>query len=80
MRGRAVQTYYDCYKLAFDIAKKAELTLKHEADAARFRDVDFVKFGYWDAGREGLLAGETLSLDLRRSRWRTSSRTAASSS
>ena len=66
MRGQLAQTYYDCYKLAFDIAKKAELTLKHEAMRPDFENVNFVKFGYWNAGREGLLAGETLSLDLRR--------------
>jgi hypothetical protein len=66
MRGELSQTYYDCYKLAFDIAKKAELTLKHEVMRPELDDVDFVKFGYWNAGREGLLAGETLSLDLRR--------------
>ena len=34
MRGQLSQTYYDCYKLAFDVAKRAEQTLKHEADAA----------------------------------------------
>ena len=66
MRGELSQTYFDCYKFAFDVAKKAEQTLKHEVMRPELDDVDFVKFGYWNSAREGLLAGETLSLDLRR--------------
>ncbi len=31
-----------------------------------FDQQQLIKFGYWDAGRKGLLAGEALTLDLRR--------------
>jgi len=31
-----------------------------------FDDLRIIKFGYWDGGRKGLLAGEQLGLDLRR--------------
>lgn len=66
LRGELARTYHDAYTLAFDLAKKAEVTLQHEVMRPGFSDVPFVKFGYWDAGREGLLAGEALALDLRR--------------
>ena len=31
-----------------------------------FDDLDLIKFGYWDSARKGLLAGESLYLDLKR--------------
>ena len=66
MKGELSKTYFDCYKLAFDVAKRAEQTMKHELMRKEFDDMNFIKFGYWDSAREGLLAGETLSLDLKR--------------
>jgi hypothetical protein len=66
MEGELSQTYYECYKLAFDVAKRAEQTLKHELMRPEFDELNIVKFGYWNGARKGLLAGETLSLDLRR--------------
>ncbi|MEY2512821.1 MAG: hypothetical protein QOJ89_179 [bacterium] len=66
MEGQLSQTYYDCYKLAFDVAKRAEQTLKHELMRPEFDDLNIVKFGYWNGARKGLLAGETLGLDLKR--------------
>ena len=66
MEGELSQTYYDCYKLAFDVAKRAEQTLKRELMRPEFDELDIIKFGYWDGGRKGLLAGETLTLDLKR--------------
>lgn len=66
MKGELSKTYFECYKFAFDIAKRAEQTMKYELMRKEFDDLNFIKFGYWDSAREGLLAGETLSLDLKR--------------
>jgi hypothetical protein len=66
MEGELSRTYYESYKLAFDVAKRAEQTLKHELMRPEFDELNLIKFGYWDGARKGLLAGETLSLDLKR--------------
>ena len=66
MQGKLSKVYYDCYKLAFDTAKQAEVTLKHELMRASLDERDFIKFNYWDTGRKGLLSGEALFLDLKR--------------
>lgn len=66
MQGELSKTYYDCYKFAFDVAKRAEATLQHELMRPEFDQLGIVKFGYWNDARRGLLAGEALSLDLRR--------------
>jgi hypothetical protein len=66
LSGQLSQLSYDCYKIAFDVAKRAEQTLKHEVMRPEFGEQYFVKFGYWDASNKGLLAGETLSIDLKR--------------
>lgn len=66
MQGEISKIYYDCYKLAFDTAKKAEVTMKWEMMRPGLDERDFIKFNYWDAGRKGLLSGEALVLDLKR--------------
>jgi hypothetical protein len=66
MQGVLSDSYFDCYKFAFDLAKRAEQTLKHELMRPEFDELDLIKFGYWDSARRGLLAGETLYLDLKR--------------
>lgn len=66
MKGELSKTYFECYKFAFDIAKRAEQTMKYELMRKEFDDLNIIKFGYWDSAREGLLAGETLHLDLKR--------------
>ena len=66
MQGELSKLYYEYYKFAFDIARKAELTMKHELMRSELDDVSFVKFNYWDGGRRGLLSGDTLHLDLKR--------------
>jgi hypothetical protein len=66
MQGEISRLYYESYKFAFDIAKKAEQTMKHELMRQELDDRDFIKFNYWDSGRKGLLSGETLFLDLKR--------------
>jgi hypothetical protein len=63
MVGEAAAVYYQAYKLAYDVARKAERAYQIErGDSTR----TYVRFGYWDSLRKGLLAGEKLALDLRR--------------
>ena len=66
MQGELSKTFYDAYKLAFDVAKKAEVTLKREVMRPEFDNQNIIKFGYWNDGKRGLLAGEALALDLKR--------------
>jgi hypothetical protein len=54
--------YGQCFQFAFDVAKKAERALQHElGDPTQ----SFLQFGY-QGGKEGLLAGEKLYLDVKR--------------
>ncbi|MCC7547537.1 MAG: insecticidal toxin protein [Burkholderiales bacterium] len=66
MQGELSKIFYDAYKLAFDVAKKAEVTLKREVMRPEFDDQEIIKFGYWNDGMRGLLAGDALALDLKR--------------
>lgn len=66
MQGELSKLYYEYYKFAFDIARKAEQTMKHELMRPELDEMNFVKFNYWDGGRKGLLSGEALHLDLKR--------------
>jgi hypothetical protein len=49
--------------MAYDLAKQAERAYRHELAAP---DATFVRFGYWDSLKKGLLAGERLQYDLER--------------
>lgn len=66
MQGEISRLYYEYYRFAFDTARKAERTMKHELMRPEVDAQDFVKFNYWDGGRKGLLSGEALHLDLKR--------------
>ncbi len=66
MQGEISKIYYECYKFAYDIAKKTEQTMKHEVMRKELDERDFIKFNYWDTGRKGLLSGEALYLDIKR--------------
>jgi len=54
--------YAQCFQFAFDIARKAERALQHELGNL---ELSYLQFGYL-AGKEGLLAGERLYLDIKR--------------
>jgi hypothetical protein len=54
--------YGQCFQFAFDIAKKAERALQQELGDA---GLSYLQFGY-QSGKEGLLAGEKLWLDIKR--------------
>jgi hypothetical protein len=62
LRREVKGLYSQSFQLAFDIAKKAERALQHELGDT---SLSFLQFGYL-SGKEGLLAGEKLHLDLKR--------------
>ena len=63
MQGQLASLYFQAYKLAYDVAKKAERAFRHELG---LQSSNYVQFGYWDSLKKGLLAGEKLGQDLRR--------------
>lgn len=62
LRREVKGLYAQCFQFAFDIAKKAERALQHELGNP---ELSYLQFGYL-AGKEGLLAGERLYLDIKR--------------
>lgn len=62
MKREVKGLHSQCFQFAFDIAKKAERALQHELGNP---ELSYLKFGYL-AGKEGLLAGEKLNLDIKR--------------
>ncbi|KKO19787.1 MAG: hypothetical protein L3J18_05390 [Candidatus Brocadia sp.] len=66
MQGEISRLYYEYYRFAFDMARKAEQTMKRELMRPEVDATDYIKFNYWDAGRKGLLSGEALYLDVKR--------------
>ncbi len=65
MQGEISRLYYEYYRFAFDLARRAERTMKQELSRPELDARDFVKFNYWDGGRKGLLSGEALYLDVK---------------
>lgn len=57
--------YFQSYQLAYDVAKRAELCMQHEL-GLEHADTAFIRFGYWDSLKKGLLAGDRLAQNLRR--------------
>lgn len=66
MQGEASRLYYEYYRFAYDVARRAERTMKAELMRPELDAQDFVKFNYWDGGRKGLFSGEALYLDVKR--------------
>jgi hypothetical protein len=62
MKREVKGLYGQCFQFAFDTAKKAERALQHELGKP---ELSFLQFGYL-SGKEGLLAGEKLYLDIKR--------------
>jgi peptidoglycan hydrolase-like protein with peptidoglycan-binding domain len=61
MEGQLRAGYFQCYKAAYEIAKRAERCWAYE----RGSDASFIKYGAWDSSVRGLLAGERLYLQLK---------------
>ena len=63
MSGQIASVYFQTYKLASDVAKRAERTYCFELG---LETSDFIQPTHWDSLKKGLLAGEKLHHDLRR--------------
>ena len=63
MIGQISAVYFQAYQLAYDTAKRAEHSFRREL---AIPDTDYIRFGYWDSLRKGLLAGDRLLHDVRR--------------
>lgn len=63
MIGQVSGVYFQSYQLAYDLAKRSERAFRHELGLS---DSDYIRFGYWDSLKKGLLAGERLTHDLKR--------------
>jgi hypothetical protein len=61
--GQISGVYFQSYKQAYDLAKRAERCLRFELG---LQDSSYINFGYWDSLKKGLLSGEKLQYDLRR--------------
>jgi hypothetical protein len=62
MIGRLSGLYFQAYQLAYDMAKSAEKALQYELPSTE----SYISFGHWDGLKKGLLAGESLMLELNR--------------
>jgi hypothetical protein len=63
MVGQLSTVYFQSYQLAYEVAKRAERCFRYELGLS---DSSYIRFGYWDSLKKGLLAGERLAYDLRR--------------
>ena len=54
--------YFQTYQMAYDLARRAEKAYRFERGVTTS---NFIQFGYWDSLKQGLLAGEQLSLALK---------------
>jgi hypothetical protein len=61
--GQISAVYFQSYKLAYDLAKRAERCFRFELG---LQDSSYISFGYWDSLHKGLMAGEGLQYALRR--------------
>ena len=61
--GQISGIYFQSYKLAYDLAKRAERCFRFELGV---QDSSYINFGYWDSLKKGLLSGEKLQYDLHR--------------
>jgi hypothetical protein len=66
MQSGIAGIYYQYYRFACDTARKAEQTMKRELMRPELDQASFIKFNYWDSGRQGLLSGDALYLDVKR--------------
>ena len=66
MSGQLSALLYAYYRLALDTARRAEQTMKTELMRPELDAVTYIQPTYWDSGRQGLLSGEPLYLDVKR--------------
>jgi hypothetical protein len=63
MTNQVSAIFFQCYQMAYDMAKRAEVCLRFELG---LQQSSYIQFGYWDSLKKGLLAGEKLFQDLKR--------------
>ncbi|MFD1545963.1 hemopexin repeat-containing protein [Nonomuraea guangzhouensis] len=63
LSDRLAGLYFQAYGLAHDMARAAERAYQFERGAEQ---TSFIRPAYWDSRRAGLLAGESLGMDLER--------------
>lgn len=61
--GQISTIYFQSYRLAYELAQRAERAFRRELG---LQESSFVQFGHWDSLKQGLVAGERLHLDLQR--------------
>ncbi len=61
--GQISSVFFTSYKLAYDLAKKAEKCMRFELG---IDDSSYINYGYWDNLKKGLMSGEKLQYDLHR--------------
>jgi hypothetical protein len=66
MTAQISATYFQSYQLAYDMARRAEWCYTYELPLTNMPSTGFIKFGYWDSLRKGLLSGDKLQFDLRK--------------
>ncbi|WP_437665418.1 neuraminidase-like domain-containing protein [Sorangium sp. So ce1182] len=63
MAGQVAAVYSQAFQLAYDTARRAEKAFRFERGVS---SSSYIQFGHWDNLRQGLLAGDRLSIDLKR--------------
>lgn len=66
MSSQLASVYFQSYQLAYETALKADFCYRYELPERSYPSDGFIKFGYWDSLKKGLLSGERLQLDVRR--------------
>ena len=66
LQGQLSGLYYQYYRMAVDLARKAEQTMKWELMRPEVDATSYVQPNYWDSGNQGLTSGEALALDIHR--------------
>jgi receptor-binding and translocation channel-forming TcA subunit of Tc toxin/ABC toxin-like protein/neuraminidase-like protein/hemopexin/virulence plasmid A protein len=66
MSDRLGALYFQAYHLAYDMARAAERAFHFEHGVTESEATSFIRPVHWESRRNGLLAGESLSLDLER--------------
>ncbi|MFI6924987.1 hemopexin repeat-containing protein [Nonomuraea spiralis] len=65
MSGRLSGMYFQSYNLAYEMARAAQRAFQYERGIPE-GEADYIRPTYWESRRNGLLAGESLSVDLER--------------
>ncbi|MEV4076605.1 hemopexin repeat-containing protein [Nonomuraea fuscirosea] len=65
MSGRLSAMYFQSYDLAYGMARAAQRAYQYERGIPE-GEADFIQPVYWESRRRGLLAGESLAVDLER--------------